>query len=472
MKQTSYLWFSSLLFFTGLLAPRHLLAQSPKTLPIGQLIPKIVCKKDSKYSYCLYLPKGYNADKKWPIIYAFDPSGIALRPVKLLKKAADTYGYILVGCHNYVNGPADFKIIGKVSQDLTPQVSLHPQRMYTTGFSGGSRYAFTLSQLAPNIKGVISVGAGYLPGTPPRPDRKVDWVGIVGYLDYNWQEMNKLQKYLSKLNYPSTLLRYKGVHQWPPDSVMTLAVECLNLKAMKRKEIPSNPAMITKVYQHFLKNAQNFEEQKAFYYAYQTYQEIKQNLEGLTDLTEANQRQKKLEAQASFQKMIRKIQQMQAEEKLMGDTYIRELRVSLYPRQPKAKSLGWWQAFYDRLLKRYKNTNDLQEKYFIRRMFAFAFSGAIERAWLLQRKTLKADGDHTLERLLRIAHIFWKKNWNISIQLAQFYARKNRAYNMYNFLKKAIKDGFKNKKTLENKVFDKWRQKKKFQKIIAKISGA
>lgn len=440
-----------------------------KKLPVATLIPKIVCEKDSKYSYCLYLPKGYTPTKKWTVLYVFDPSGKPIRPVKILQHAADTYGYILVGCHNYINGPADLNIIVRVSEDLTTKVSMNPKRLYTTGFSGGARYAFTLTQLTNSIKGIIAVGAGYFSGTPPQANQKTDWVGVVGYLDFNWQEMNQLQKHLTKLDYPNSLLRYKGRHQWPPDSVMTLAVECLELKAMKRKEIAANPRLIAKVYQHLFKTAQGFEAKHALYYAYQTYREIIRNLSGLIDLSEVKKKQKALESHKAFKPMLAKVAKMQQQEQALSNTYTKAFNESLYPRQPGVKSLEWWQSSYDELSKIRRNSQDVQEKYFTRRMFAFAFGGAIERAMLLRSKGLVGDGKFATERFLRIAHIFWQKNNKVTMGLVRFYAQTNQGYQMYRFLKIALKHGFKNKKAFENKVFDKWRNKKKFRKIVGRI---
>lgn len=454
----SLLWVS----LANLYAQKH-------NLPTGQTIDRIACTQDTNYSYCLYLPKNYTPTKKWSVIYVFDPSGKPIYPVKKLQKAADAYGYVLVGCHNYINGPADFDIISKVSADVSQKVSLHPKRMYTCGFSGGARYAFALSQMVTNIRGVIAVGAGYFPNIPPRPDRPTDWVGMVGYLDFNWQEVNKLQKYLHKMKYPTTVLRYEGKHQWPPDSLMALAVACLELKAMQRKEVTKNNTIIKQVYQHLWNTAQAFEKQGAWYYAQQTYQELLHNLKGLADLAEAKQKLATLENSKAYKKMRQKVVDRQQEEQRLSNVYIKALGASLYPRQPAAKPLDWWQTSYDGLKHTLKNSSDLQEKHFVRRMFAFVIAGALERAWLLRRKALLGDQKLAAERLLRIAHIFWQQNHHITMQLARLYAQQGKRFLMYKFLKIAVKNGLKDKKTLEHKAFDKWRKQKKFMKLMASM---
>src|SRR5262245_51093831 len=50
------------------------LAQTAQAeLPVGRIIPKVACSSDPTETYALYLPSSFSADRKWPIIYLFDP---------------------------------------------------------------------------------------------------------------------------------------------------------------------------------------------------------------------------------------------------------------------------------------------------------------------------------------------------------------------------------------------------------------
>ena len=59
---------------------------------------------DAAQSYALYLPSAYSGDRRWPIIYCFDPGARGPVPVRLFR-AAEKYGYILVCSNNSHNGP-------------------------------------------------------------------------------------------------------------------------------------------------------------------------------------------------------------------------------------------------------------------------------------------------------------------------------------------------------------------------------
>lgn len=77
---------------------------SGEELPKGIVIEKVTCEANSSQSYSLYLPSTYTPQKKWPVIYAFDPDARGDLPVNLFKEAAEKYGYIIAGSNNSQNG--------------------------------------------------------------------------------------------------------------------------------------------------------------------------------------------------------------------------------------------------------------------------------------------------------------------------------------------------------------------------------
>src|SRR5690349_15033911 len=91
----------------------HLQAQQLTSLASGAVRGKIVnitCAPDPSQSYALYLPSNYSPDRRWPIIYAFDPFARGTVPVELYKRAAEKYGYIVAGSNNAKNGPGSLEM--------------------------------------------------------------------------------------------------------------------------------------------------------------------------------------------------------------------------------------------------------------------------------------------------------------------------------------------------------------------------
>ena len=113
----------------------------PSEITPGIVHPVIACAQQPGNSYALYLPAGYTPQKKWPIIYAFDPGARGEVPVRLYKDVAEKYGYILAGSNNAQNFDAQAQSEGTraMLDDTLQRFSVDMERIYKTGFSGGAR---------------------------------------------------------------------------------------------------------------------------------------------------------------------------------------------------------------------------------------------------------------------------------------------------------------------------------------------
>ena len=139
-------------------------AQQEQVLEHGKVIPKVICKKDVTHSYALYLPTGYAEGKMFPLIIAFDSHGSGSKPVELFKEQAEKYGYILVGSNVSKNGTsweATATHYDILLADVLDRFGIDKRRIYTCGFSGGSRVASTVAITKGGIAGVIGCSAGF-----------------------------------------------------------------------------------------------------------------------------------------------------------------------------------------------------------------------------------------------------------------------------------------------------------------------
>lgn len=200
-----------------------LAAQTP-----GQIEDTVVCQPDRSQSYALYLPSNYTPDKKWPIIYFFEPAARGSLPVKLYADIAEELGYILACTHNSRNGSYDrsFTAADAIFLDTESRFSIDFDRVILSGFSGGSRLALTLAVISKAAYGVIGVGAGQ----PPTPAYMVNekkafkYVGLVGARDMNYLEHKALNSHMNSINMNNLLLVSTLTHAWadPDDFRMAL----------------------------------------------------------------------------------------------------------------------------------------------------------------------------------------------------------------------------------------------------------
>lgn len=204
----------------------------------GKILSKIVCLNDREESYALYLPLNYTENKKWPVLILFDPAARALIPLKLFKNTAEKYGYIVVCSNNSKNGLWKYVInsMSAVWRDINIRFKINKTRIYTSGFSGGSRAASVFSLITGvEPAGIIACGAGLQKKLKPDKIRNSFYYGIVGIEDFNYKEFKKLVPELKIAGVNHCIDFINGTHKWPSEEILKRAIEWMEVDAIKKK---------------------------------------------------------------------------------------------------------------------------------------------------------------------------------------------------------------------------------------------
>ena len=286
--------------------------QPVENFTAGEIIDNVVCLDNSRQSYALYLPSSYSADKQWPVIYIFDPAARGALPVELFKKAAETYGYIIVSSNNARNGPWKpiYDAAKAVWLDSGRRFSIDRNRVYASGFSGGSRVASTFKYIINQpTAGIIGCGAGLGNKITPEMVKPALYYGIVGIEDFNYREMMKLDQTFDEADLEHRFLIVDGPHRWPEEAFCTQAVEWMEINGIKQGKIKKNDLLVTQLYKNTLNRAQNLEQSGRIYYAVSAYEALERLFRGLLDVTEVKDKGRQLRESNDFKKF------RQAEEK-------------------------------------------------------------------------------------------------------------------------------------------------------------
>jgi hypothetical protein len=190
-------------------------------------------------------------------------------------------------------------------RDVLDRFAVDERRLYATGFSGGARVASALAQMQKGrIAGVIGCAAGFPEEENPTAQTSFAFCGTVGNEDYNWVEMNRLDRTLASLGKPHRLLRFSGGHTWPPKDVAMAAVEWLELQAMKAGTRPRDAALIEGWLQRDLSRAKDEEHRGNLYEAWLCYSDLATTLRGLVDVQPFGTRAAALQNQEVVKKQI------------------------------------------------------------------------------------------------------------------------------------------------------------------------
>jgi tetratricopeptide (TPR) repeat protein len=276
---------SSLAFFS--------LRAQAQDLPVGKIIERVVCLKDAGQSYALYLPLNYATDRRWPVIYAFDPAARGMLPVERFKDAAEKYGYIIVGSNNSRNGSDRplAEIINAMFDDTQTRFSIDQNRVYTAGMSGGARVAGMVARslaqsLGGGAAGVILCGAGFSEAKPPEKPLPFPVFGVAGVEDFNWIELRQLHRALDSIGSANRFVTFDGDHTWAPSDFCLMAVEWMELQAMKSGRRGRDEKLIAELFDKMAGQARADESAKRVYEAFLKYEAIAKDFSGLREAPE------------------------------------------------------------------------------------------------------------------------------------------------------------------------------------------
>lgn len=208
----------------------------------GKVTDLVVAVKDPHQSYAIYLPSNYSPEKRWPVIFAFDPGARGKAAVDFFAPAAEGHGYIVVGSNNSQNGPRQPQIAAFLAmlEDVQQRLAVDPQRFYAAGFSGGARVAGLAGFFCSGcIHAVIAFGAGLPEGLNATQRAALPpYFFAVGTYDFNYFEVLDAARALRNAR---RMVIFEGPHQWPPPEIAGQALVWLD-SGSKSGDLPAPSA--------------------------------------------------------------------------------------------------------------------------------------------------------------------------------------------------------------------------------------
>ncbi len=434
----------------------------------GIIIERVASKQDAGQTYALYLPLNYTPEKRWPILYGFDPGGRGRLPVELFQEAAEKYGYILVGSNNSRNGPnVDVgAAIKAMWEDTHARFSIDERRIYAAGMSGGARVALAFGHVYEGqVAGVIACSAGFPSNIAPSVSTPFVVYGTAGTDDFNEPELFQLDLTLESFNVPHHVEIFEGGHDWPPRAYAKRAVEWLEVQAIKSGRRASDVAFVEERFGRALAEARSFEEAKDFDNAYNAYRALV-SFKGLKETTE-------------FEKKVAQLR----ESKEFKDALARERATIVRQQQRASEIIALGRAFeagddnrmtaattlrheIEILQKQSQEKKDTPERRVARRVLeGFYVQVFQEIAVLFQRK------DYELAAVkLELATEIKPEDSATRYVLARAYALGGRKKKALDSLRSAVERGFTDLARVEqNKDFDALRSDAEYKKLVEEL---
>ncbi|BCX47683.1 poly(3-hydroxybutyrate)depolymerase [Haloferula helveola] len=188
--------------------------------PLGETTGEI--STGGEWSYFLYLPKSLAKGEKHPVMFIMNPGGGGAGTTNRYIPGAERNRMILAVSKQSKNGfEKSQEAVDAMIEHVLDTLPIDGDRLYTSGFSGGSRMALATATKNSDITGVLACGAGGSVG-----NAKQVVYGLCGTNCFNRTDMaHGFKGYRNR----DGLLRYfPGKHAWAGDELIDDGITHLN----------------------------------------------------------------------------------------------------------------------------------------------------------------------------------------------------------------------------------------------------
>jgi pimeloyl-ACP methyl ester carboxylesterase len=388
------------------------------------------CSGDTSQSYWIAFPEEGDSAKKKPLIIAFDPHGDGKLAVYSLSDAVTHLGYMVAGSNVIRNGYENMEnAFATLTGDVLKRYNVDKTRIYAVGFSGGGRFAQILSQMYPDIKAVISIGAGSVFSQSARPVNKLPVLFLAGNEDFNYMEINNSIENMKSMGFLYWVLEFNGKHEWPPKQIMDEALLWFEFDDCRRNTSRKNDPLIKDYLDKTRENAVRLEADGDILQACQEYEKGMAFLSGLVNTKSISKEIESLKKSKVYIDQLDKKQYAHNLEIRLQQGYIQALN---------QKDTAWWRKEIRNLDRELQEERDPNIHSALCRTKNFISMAS----YSLCNESFRSDNLERAARLIEIYRTVDPDNPDVYYFSALYYSESGQPVKAKEYFRKAIGKGF------------------------------
>lgn len=302
----------------------------------GTIISSITIEDGQTDSYALYLPRGYDQNGSYPVVFIFDETTAGDRAVQQFTIGAELTNSIIVGANFAIKDSLkrglqkSEKLINTVYQ----RYAIDATNIILAGRGDGALVASAGAYTTQKIKGVIAVNDIYLDNTIFKKNSGIKLTLLTGDESPNYYKLRGYQNILRSSSSFAGYYEYDGGSDWPDAGFLSAAMVDILLTDTTPQEV------VQTYYESDLAFGELLYKQQRHLSAYSFVQDLKKQYKDFVDVDSQKQLLRTIRGNATFKvKRSRQTSVKYAEILLAEDFqyYLNEDSKNSY-----FDNLGWW----------------------------------------------------------------------------------------------------------------------------------
>ena len=341
-----------LLSFTGVISAQEI------RLRKGAVNDSVTLQDSLSTNFAMYIPSNYNEEKKWAVIFAFDPEGRGRSTAQLFRTAAEQQGYLIAAANFNLKDDSISNIVQKASKMVNGVLSsfpIHEDMIYAAGMEEGAQVASTLPIFYKNIAGILAIGNSFVNPKYIDKENPYMFIGLAGTKDYMVYEMERYLKFYDEKGFKTEVDYFEGMEkEWPEAAVINNAVTGFTLQAISNSKRENDLQFIKELFESELEYTEILRRSRNYYDAYTKLERMEEKYEAFGFKDTIEDRLKAIKDSDFFKNQRKDFRQATLVEKQYQGEYEYLLETDLVT--INFENIGWWAYQMDELQKLKENS--------------------------------------------------------------------------------------------------------------------
>ena len=412
----------------------------------GTIVDSLSVGDSLNQSYALYLPRNFETNKQWPVVFAFDTNGKGKAALVRLVLAAEKFGYILAASNNIydtISLSENMFTVKRMMDRVDALFSVDRKRIYTAGYKNSGRFANLVPLFIKEVEGVISISSSLANAELLSKKKPFHFVAVAGRNDFNYTNLRNDEKLLNALKFPNNLLIYDEMDDQTPSSFLEEAFWRFDLAAMAKGNLKKDSTSIDKAYQKSISRIQELQRSKKMLLAERSMLELLSSYRVLRNTDSLREAHKNLKKDKLYRSQRRLRSAAIFKENLLREDYRYYLEEDVLTYN--FKNLGWW-TFQMTKINEFINGKNGVEQRMGNRLLSY-LNALVDDTIALEKNNDTMD-EEALVFLLMLKTITQPDSFDNYLKVVALSAKNEDYGTSLFYLEEVLKKGFKDKEKL------------------------
>ncbi len=253
----------------------------------GAVNENIVINDSIKETFALYVPKDFDPEKTYKMLFVMDPDGSGIRASRLFISEMVTDDFVIATNEWKLGDDLEVNValMSSMVQRVVSSIRLNKNHIYAAGLEEGASTASGLSYILSGFSGMLLVNDIFYKNDRINQNNKEISLGLVGNSSANYYKMDATFDILKAKNSDNDLYQYDGDSGWPQSNYLSSMFSTLYFRVAEEAKEEISDSLVRNYFVNDSTTAEMLIRKKQYLIAYDFIDALKDKYRGKMKLS-------------------------------------------------------------------------------------------------------------------------------------------------------------------------------------------